>query len=243
MNAIILAAGLGSRFGDITKKTHKSLLPINNQPNIERTIKYLIEFGIKDIYIVVGYLSESFQYLKEKYNCHLIYNENYDRYNNFHSFYKAFEYFENSFVIDADVVLLKNIFEEHSNSVYYIINRLSQEKEWIPILNDDGFVNEIIVSSIKEPSLLGISFWTKNDCEIIKDKVSELLEKMKKNNSEKAKSLIENGYWDDIPKLIISKLKVKTKLIDYYDAGEMDNLENYLTIQNLCSEQLKKHVK
>ncbi|MGC6396742.1 NTP transferase domain-containing protein, partial [Pasteurella multocida] len=56
MNAIILAAGLGSRFKDVTKKIHKSLLPINGIPNIENTIQNLIEAGIDDIYIVTGHL-------------------------------------------------------------------------------------------------------------------------------------------------------------------------------------------
>ena len=40
MNAIILAAGLGSRLKDITQKTHKALLKVFDEPNIERTIKY-----------------------------------------------------------------------------------------------------------------------------------------------------------------------------------------------------------
>ncbi|HDR1061262.1 TPA: NTP transferase domain-containing protein, partial [Pasteurella multocida] len=77
MNAIILAAGLGSRFKDVTKKIHKSLLPINGIPNIENTIQNLIEAGIDDIYIVTGHLSEQFSYLKEKYKCKILNNEKY----------------------------------------------------------------------------------------------------------------------------------------------------------------------
>ncbi|HHH4566492.1 TPA: NTP transferase domain-containing protein, partial [Morganella morganii] len=72
MNAVILAAGLGSRFGDITKKTHKALLPIGGIPNIERTIQYLSEFGITEIVIVTGHLAHQFEYLQEKYGCILI---------------------------------------------------------------------------------------------------------------------------------------------------------------------------
>ena len=48
MNAIILAAGLGSRFKDVTKTIHKALLPLKDgTPNIERTIEYLIDANIK----------------------------------------------------------------------------------------------------------------------------------------------------------------------------------------------------
>ena len=52
MNAIILAAGLGSRLKDITKKTHKALLKVFDEPNIERTIKFLKEINVDEICVV-----------------------------------------------------------------------------------------------------------------------------------------------------------------------------------------------
>ena len=63
MNAIILAAGLGSRFEEWTKTKHKALLPINKVPNLERTIQFLIEAKINEIYIVTGHLANQFEYL------------------------------------------------------------------------------------------------------------------------------------------------------------------------------------
>ena len=38
MNAIILAAGLGSRLKELTKNKHKALFEIEGVPNIERTL-------------------------------------------------------------------------------------------------------------------------------------------------------------------------------------------------------------
>ena len=69
MNAIILAAGLGSRFKDITQSTHKSLLDIHGTPNLERTLTFLRQANIDNIVIVTGYLHEQFEYLKKKYDC------------------------------------------------------------------------------------------------------------------------------------------------------------------------------
>lgn len=43
MNAIILAAGLGSRF--VGKTKHKALIIIDGIANIERTISFLNEVG------------------------------------------------------------------------------------------------------------------------------------------------------------------------------------------------------
>lgn len=63
MNAIILAAGLGSRFREITQKKHKALLPLpNGIPNIEQTIIYLKQAGIHEIHIVTGYFAEQFDF-------------------------------------------------------------------------------------------------------------------------------------------------------------------------------------
>ncbi|WP_342221681.1 NTP transferase domain-containing protein [Candidatus Fukatsuia endosymbiont of Tuberolachnus salignus] len=169
MNAIILAAGLGSRFGDITKKNHKALLPVGSMPNIERTINSLKEFGIIEIHIVTGHMHHLFEYLKEKHACNLIYNEKYAQYNSIYSLYCAQEFFNDTLVIDADVVLLENIFQQSLYSCYYIIQRSrSEENEWVPCLNEEGFVENIVVTNKYLPSLLGVSYWVQTDCQLIK---------------------------------------------------------------------------
>ena len=81
MNAIILAAGLGSRFKEITQTTHKALLDIHGIPNLERTLTFLRQANIDNIVIVTGYLNEQFNYLQEKYSCTLIHNKKYREYN------------------------------------------------------------------------------------------------------------------------------------------------------------------
>ena len=59
-NAIILAAGFGSRFVPLTYETPKGLLKVYGQPMIERQIEQLLEKGITEIIIVVGYMKENF---------------------------------------------------------------------------------------------------------------------------------------------------------------------------------------
>lgn len=120
MNAIILAAGLGSRFQEITKNNHKALLPIGGIPNIERTIQYLKEANIHEIYIVTGHMANMFSYLEEKYDVTLVFNDKYNIYNNIRSLQVALSVFNDSFVIDADVVLLENIFMNKPKKVAII---------------------------------------------------------------------------------------------------------------------------
>ncbi|EHE51606.1 licC protein [Streptococcus pneumoniae 2081074] len=65
MKAIILAAGLGTRLRPMTENTPKALVQVNQKPLIEYQIEFLKEKGINDIIIIVGYLKEQFDYLKE----------------------------------------------------------------------------------------------------------------------------------------------------------------------------------
>ncbi len=229
MNAIILAAGLGSRFKDVTKTIHKALLPLKDgTPNIERTIEYLIDANIKDIYIVTGHLAYQFEYLRDKYNCHLINNHHYDKYNNIFSFMCAVDYFGDSFVIDSDVTLFNNIFLDNlQNSCYYLIQRPKGEnKEWVPVIIN-GRIKNIRIDNSYSPSLLGVSYWTKTDSNIIKEYL--------KNYSDEKYLLDPKLYWDNIPMELLECLDIRAKLLAKLDAYEIDNLEEYNFMLELSS--------
>ena len=103
MRAILLAAGMGTRLRPLTLETPKSLVKVNNKPMLETQVEYLIEKGIKEIIVVTGYLSEKFDYLKEKYNIKLVHNDKYNVYNNIYTMYLVKEYLGDSYVIDACV--------------------------------------------------------------------------------------------------------------------------------------------
>ena len=66
-NAIILAAGKSSKFAPFTYEKPKGLFCVKGEILIERQIEQLQNAGIKDIYIVVGYMKEKFFYLEQKY--------------------------------------------------------------------------------------------------------------------------------------------------------------------------------
>ena len=175
MNALLLAAGLGSRFKEITKHNHKALLPIGGIPNIERTIGYLHDANITDITIVVGHMAELFDYLKDKYQVRLVYNEHYADYNNLYSMAKALPYFSDTVVIDADVVLLDQVLCPMSQSAYYTVQRKAgPDFDWCPKV-ENGRVVAMDITDAYRPSMLGISYWNAHDCEIIKAEIEQRL--------------------------------------------------------------------
>ena len=63
-NAIIMAAGTSSRFAPISFEKPKALINVRGEILIERQIKQLLDKGITEIYVVVGYKKELFFYLK-----------------------------------------------------------------------------------------------------------------------------------------------------------------------------------
>ncbi len=233
MNAIILAAGMGKRFNRITRKIHKALLPVGGVPNIERTINYLNEFGVDKVIIVTGYKSESFDYLREKYGCELILNENYYNYNNIYSFYKAINYFNDSFVIDADVVLFENIFKSSQKSFYYTIQRpVSDDLEWVPIVNRQGRVISVDITDDYKPSMLGISYWNSSDCKFIRNNLNSYLDKKTLSN--------KKLYWDNIMIDLLDRIYVKTVIVPPDSASEMDNMDDYEDICKIIEKRNEK---
>ena len=58
MQAVILAAGEGIRLRPLTQNKPKALIPVANKPIIEHTSLSLLEAGIRDIIVVVGYRKE-----------------------------------------------------------------------------------------------------------------------------------------------------------------------------------------
>lgn len=58
MQAVILAGGLGTRLGDITKSVPKPMVPVAGKPYLEHQLAELKRQGVADILLLVGYLGE-----------------------------------------------------------------------------------------------------------------------------------------------------------------------------------------
>lgn len=110
-NAIIMAAGKSNTLAPFTYEKPKGLFIVKGEVLIERQIEQLIEAGINEIIIVIGFMKEKFFYLEEKYpQVKLVINNTYVKYGNIYSLYVAREYLKNTFICCSDQYFLKNPF-------------------------------------------------------------------------------------------------------------------------------------
>ena len=224
MRAILLAAGMGTRLRPLTFTTPKSLVKVDGQPMLERQVEFLKEIGIDEIIVVTGYLNEKFEYLKYKYGLKLIYNSKYDIYNNIYTMYLVREYLGDSYVIDADVYLNRNFLDKDiKKSTYFTSYKKNFKNEWILEYDNNCKVNKIIVGDGDGYILSGISYWSKDDAEIIVKELEQCIESENFNNL----------YWDDIVKNNLSKLDVYIKEIDSNDSFEIDSLDDLAYVEHL----------
>lgn len=114
MQAIIMAAGKGSRLGELTKGKPKSFVEIRGKRLIEYNLALLKKYGVDEIIIVTGYQSEAFEVLAaNKGNIRLIYNPFYEMVNVLGSFYMGMEALHDDFIyLHADTLCEPCIFEK-----------------------------------------------------------------------------------------------------------------------------------
>ena len=118
-NAIILAAGVSSRFVPLCFEKPKGILPVKGDVMIERQIRQLHEVGINDITVVVGFMKEQFVYLQQKYGVNIIETNDFKIRNNHASVWAARERLGNTIITSSDLYFNKNIFQKYAYDAYY----------------------------------------------------------------------------------------------------------------------------
>jgi len=61
VKAVVLVGGEGTRLRPLTYTTPKPLLPIANQPFLERQLSWLASYGVNEVVLSLGYLPDAFE--------------------------------------------------------------------------------------------------------------------------------------------------------------------------------------
>ena len=143
--AVILAAGFGMRMVPINTEITKGLLEVNGEPLIERIIKQLHEVGIKEIYVVVGFMKEKYEYLIDEYGVELVVNADYAGKNNLYSMNLVREHLENAYVIPCDIWCDRNPFHRHEMYSWYMVSDLVDNESTVRVNRKMELVTQAVM--------------------------------------------------------------------------------------------------
>ncbi|MGN0343244.1 MAG: NTP transferase domain-containing protein [Roseburia sp.] len=213
--AVILAAGAGMRMVPINQAQSKGMLQVHGQTLVERLIEQLHEADVREIYIVVGFMKEQYEYLIDKYQVELLVNRDYDVKNNLWSLAKASKHLEDAYVIPCDIYCTENPFHKCELYSWYLVQEEKTRRSDV-CLNRKGELIRIDTAT-EGNRMIGIAYLDEADG----NRVAEKLELMKQNPAN------ENSFWEET-------LYEKNRMII---AGKLDRTESIYEINTY--EQLR----
>ncbi len=232
-NAIILAAGYGMRMVPINTETPKGLLTVDGIPLIEKTIEYLHEVGITDITMVVGFMMEAYDYLVDKYDVKMVYNNDYAVKNNLHSLALAADRIDRTYIVPCDIWSEENPFSKTEAYSWYMVSDILDEDSWIRVNRKSELVR--VVPEGKRDDLtkignrmIGISYVCNGEAEQLRENLAKL----------EADPIYDDKFWEEaafkkdrmfLNAKVVSHSKT-TEINTYEQLRELDsesrNLEN-----------------
>ncbi len=215
-NAIIMAAGISSRFAPLSYEKPKALLTVRGEVLLERQIRQLLAAGIADIILVIGYKKEQFAYLAPKYGVKLIENRQYATHNNSSSIYAARQHLKNTYICSADNYFTSSPFaREVEQSYYAALYAKGTTAEWCLQIDQSDRIRQVNIGGSDCWYMLGHCFWSEDFSSTFK---TILL-------AEYDKPATKNKYWENLFIDHLEQLPMQIKRYKPEDIFEFDSLD------------------
>lgn len=234
MNAIIMAAGMSSRFVPLCWERPKALLEVKGEILIERQISQLKEAGVNDITIVTGYMAGKFYYLKGKFGVSIVNNQDYARYNNTSSLMCVLDKLRDTWLCSSDNYFTENVFMEHPVCSQYSAEWSEGETdEYCMIDDENGNIVKVTVGGTHAWYMIGHVFFTKEFSDAYK---KILVEEYRNDNT-------RQGYWEDVYARHVNDLPpMKIRMFQPGIINEFDSLEDLRKFDNSYVEDTRSEV-
>ena len=239
-NAILMAAGMSSRFVPISLEKPKGLLVVKNEVLIERQIEQLQEAGIHDIVLVLGYKKEAFFYLEDKYEgVKIVINPEFNIKNNPYTLYLSRKYMGNTYICSSDDYFEENPFDDYVYQSYYsAIHVTEKTDEWYMTPDTKGNIAKVEKTGNDGYIMLGHAYWNRE--------FSEAMVKILEKDQEEgryATELWEQILTDHVKELPPMEIKEypKDMIFEFDSLDELRKFdENYVNhthskiMKNIC---------
>lgn len=217
-NAIILAAGMSTRFVPVSYELPKGLISVKGEVLVERIIRQLQEVGIKEIIVVVGYMMSKFLYLRDKYGVKLVVNNEYAVKNTHSSIYVSKEYLKNTYICCSDNYYPENPFHQYEYKAFYCSVFLpgTSYVERAFTFDEDGLIYDTNKPSCDQWIMFGHAYY---DRPFSKAFVPIL-------ESYYGREGVENMYWENVYAENLDKLPMYIKQCRDDEILEFDSMED-----------------
>lgn len=230
--AVIMAAGLSSRFAPISYERPKGTLKVRGEILVERQIRQLHEVGITNIALVVGYKKEYFFYLADKYGVDIVVNREYSTRNNNGSLWLVKDRLDNTYVCSSDDYFTTNPFEPYVYKAYYSANYVEgPTDEWCIKTGPSDRITGATVGGADAWVMLGHVYFDR----VFSVKFREILEQVY-HLPETVSKLWESIYLDHIKSFDMVIRRYPDGVIHEFDS--VDELRSFdpLFMENVDSE-------
>ncbi len=227
-NAVILAAGYGMRMIPINSEVPKGLLEVRGEPLVERIIRQLHEAEVKEIYIIVGFMKEQYEYLIDKYNVTLVFNREYSTKNNLYSLQCVADKLGNTYIVPCDIWCKDNPFSKHEWYSWYMVTEQESEESTVRVSRKKELVN--LKKDEAGNAMIGISY-------LIGVDAYALMKTMKEFTSRKE---YNHAFWE-IALFNEKGVTVGAKVVRSTDVYEINTYEQLRELDD-GSGQLKSDV-
>lgn len=216
-NAIILAAGMSTRFVPVSYELPKGLISVKGDVLVERLIEQLQEAGVREIVLVVGYMMDKFFYLRDKYGVKLVVNNEYATKNTHSSIYAARDYLGNTYICCSDNYYPKNMFHAYEYRAFYCSIYLPgiSHVERAFTFDSDGLVIDTNKPSHDQWIMYGHAYYDKEFTRLFKPILKSYY----------GRPGIEYMYWETIYAENVKELPMYVQMCSDSDILEFDSME------------------
>ena len=157
MQAVILAAGMGKRLGNLTKWNTKCMIEVGGETLISRLLSQLDKHKLSRIVLVIGYkakeLKDYLTTLKINTPIEFVENSVYDQTNNIYSLYLAKDYLikEDTLLFESDLILEDSVIEKLLYHQYPDLALVDKYESWmdgtVVTIDDENRIQRFIPNS------------------------------------------------------------------------------------------------
>lgn len=137
MQAIILAAGMGKRLGELTKGNTKCMIEVGGETLISRLLRQLDRQHLSRIVMVIGYKAQELRdylaTLPTATPIEFVENTIYDKTNNIYSLYMAKDYLcaEDTLLFESDIIMEDAVINKLLNHPYPNLALVDKFESWM----------------------------------------------------------------------------------------------------------------